>query len=222
MKNRTIWREKEKRVEDGDTIHDNRWKWVTRWWVCPCVCIHVSGRGMRRVFVCEKEHLRYYRAKDCEHQPLWSWLCCLCCSSILWGLGEPYTLHHPYKGASDTTTSELQWRLGGRRGRKVFSLVKTVLDVCGAFHSVLCVFQDSGVGNFNKLGSNVFSSITAAYIWNWVRQDKQLVVELQSRNHFHFWFQCNLVMHQCDFFNPGNESDTWTLGIGQFWLPICF
>lgn len=40
--------------------------------------------------------------------PLWSWLCCLCCSSILWGLGEPYTPRRPYMAASDTTTSGLQ------------------------------------------------------------------------------------------------------------------
>lgn len=45
------------------------------------------------------------------HRPLWSWLCCPYCSSILWGLGELYTPPPPYTAASDTTTSGLQWRL---------------------------------------------------------------------------------------------------------------
>lgn len=46
-----------------------------------------------------------------SHRPLWSWLCCLYCSSILWGLEELYTPPPPYTAASDTTTFGLQWRL---------------------------------------------------------------------------------------------------------------
>lgn len=77
-----------------------------------CACMYVLNGW----------HGRRGRVK-CAHKPLWSWLCCLCCSSILSDLGEPCTPHLPCTAASDTTTSELQWRLQEEETELILTLM---------------------------------------------------------------------------------------------------
>lgn len=56
--------------------------------------------------------------------PPWlSWLYFLYCSSILWDLAALYTLLHPCRDASGTTTSVQLWMLCNKRGRELINHV---------------------------------------------------------------------------------------------------
>lgn len=71
----------------------------------------VIAHSSLKFMTAQKQGSDYREGLLFAHRPSWSWLCCLYCSSILWGLEELYTPPPPYKAASDTTTSGLQWRL---------------------------------------------------------------------------------------------------------------